>query len=376
MGTGKADTLRFYTVGISGTDSVFTPSSLATAVSFPLDFTNTSSGFYFDGIRGKDTLQLQYQVKAQFVSDDCGSRFFISNMELLKSTFDSIRVVDKSPSNRAGTNIEIYRCPRTDTMAIAFRQLVVSSTGARSSQALSLRMTNITPDFTNAPLYVDQQPSIIYLPVNIVDFEKQGMVVTFNTKDYGTKKVDLGYTLTDAVRYRPCGNQTFVSQMTINPVEDEMAFDSVGFVRDDNGRQIRSVSDPFTPMINIYRCPQTNLAGIYFLKESGAVDTARVTNIKVDGVNVTLQKNELQSINVPLNSAAPTTTITFEFQSGETKSVVLRHTNNNRVNFTACGTHTSFTGLTVQSSDFGTDGVSIRNASTQSIPTRNIEIIQ
>jgi hypothetical protein len=377
MGTGKSDTLRFYTIRISGTDSVFIPGSSSTTVGFPLDFTHDETKIFFDGIRGKDTLHFGYNVNAQFVSEDCGSRFVLTDLELLKSTFDSVRLLSRDPGNRAGVNLEIYRCPRTDTMTIAFRQLTVSSTGARSSQAMSVALESITPDFTGVPLYENQRASTVYLPVNLSD---SNMVFTFELLDGTTRKVNLDYTLTTTVRFKSCGEQTYATLMKILESDENFAFDSVGFVLDDLGRPIRAVLDPFDPMINIYKCPQTNIAGVYFRKSSGTADTVVVNAIRVDGVNIPLSSTSLQSVNVPMNPTEASTKIEFDLQSGGTKSITISHTRTDRVNFVACGTQGLFTDLKLEATDFDTVGkakdVRIPVTSLQSIPTKNIEIIQ
>src|SRR5689334_14822553 len=86
MGTGKADTLRFDNIRITGTDSIFNPSETAIAIGLPLDFTHDESKIFFEGYRGKDTLYMSYRVSTQFVSEDCGSRFILTDLHLLHSS--------------------------------------------------------------------------------------------------------------------------------------------------------------------------------------------------------------------------------------------------------------------------------------------------
>jgi hypothetical protein len=377
MGTGKPDTLRFYNIQLSGTDSIFIPGTNATAIGFPLDFTTDNTRIFFQSYRGKDTLHMGYQVHAQFVSEDCGSRFVLKDLDLFRSTFDSVRIISRTPGNKLGNNLEIYRCPRTDTMAIAFRQLTISPTGARSSQSMSVALKNVTPDFTGSPLYVNQRVGIVYLPVNMTD---PNMVVNFDLQESSLRELRLKYELNGVVRYKPCGYQTFAQAMEILASDDNVAFDSVSFVRDDNNRPIRSVLDPFDPMMNIYRCPQTNIAGIYFRKSSNVADTVEVNEIRVDGVAIPLASTSLQFVNVALNPSAASTKVEFDFQVGGTKSITISHTRTDNVNFSACGLQGLFTDLELTATDFDTVGtkkdVRIPVTNLQSVPTKNIEIIQ
>lgn len=376
MGTGKPDTLRFYNIKISGTDSIFIPSQTAIAIGLPLDFTHDDSKIFFEGYRGKDTLHLSYRVSTQFVSEDCGSRFILTNLDTLHSSFDSVRIVNRSPGNRPPANIEIYRCPRTDTMAIAFRQLTITSTGVRSSTPMSMPLDGVTPDFTGQTLYADQRPSIIYLPVNLAS---PNMVLNFVLEGSLPRELKLAYTLQNGVRFRPCGEQTYVTTMQIQPSAENLAFDSVSFVRDAAGRPVTSVLDPFDPMINVYRCPQVNIAGIYFRKSGGGADTVMVNEVRVDGVAMPLVSNSIQSINVPLNPTAATTTVAFDFQSGETRSLTISHTRVDRVAFPACGTQGFYSQLALSATDFDTVGtakdIKFPVTTLQSIPTKNIEIL-
>ena len=59
-------------------------------------------------------------AQVQFVSEDCGERYIFSDLKILEYDFDSVRIVNPTPTAPASTNIEIYRCPRTNLMGIDF----------------------------------------------------------------------------------------------------------------------------------------------------------------------------------------------------------------------------------------------------------------
>lgn len=374
MGTGKSDTLRMYGVTAGNTDSIFYRNTQATGIGLPLDFTTTETQYVFKTTRGDDTIAFRYNVNVQFVSEECGSKFVVENLDTTMYSFDSVRVVSRTPGTTAGGNIEIFRCPRTDTMAIAFRQLTLSGI-TESSQAMAVETNGITPDFTGEELYADQKVSIIYLPVNL-DLDKKKMVITFDQVENGLRKLDLSYTLTEVKRYRMCGIQTFASAMVINPVEAQFAFDSVGFVLNDDNAQIRSVLDPFDPMINIYRCPELDVAGLYFRKRNDSADSlVSLKSVTVDFLATNFAPTaETTFVRVPLNKEATTTTVTIEFQTGRKETLTLSYTATPTSRFrVACSDQNRlFSNLAVSTTTFIDTDVS--KSDLQSIPTRNIEI--
>ncbi|RAW03319.1 DUF6452 family protein [Pseudochryseolinea flava] len=376
MGTGKSDTLRMYGVTTQNTDSTFYRNTAATGIGIPLDFTTTESEYLFQTTRGDYSIALKYDVNVQFVSEDCGSKYVLENLETTGHTFDSIRLVSRTPGTTAGGNIEIFRCPRTDTMAVAFRQLTLSGT-TKSSQALVVETNGITPDFTGETLYGGEKVSIVYLPVNL-DVDKHAMVIDFDQVEGGLRKLDLNYTLTETQRYRPCGVQIFASEMIINAVESQYAFDSVGFVLNETNSSIRSVLDPFDPMINIYRCPDLDIAGIYFRNRQDRADsTVSLKSVTVNFQTTNYAPTEPTTfIRVPLNKSATNTTVTIEYQTGKIETLVLSYTATPITRFrVACSDqNTLFTNLAVVAQGTTLVGSQVPNASLQSIPTRNIEI--
>jgi hypothetical protein len=371
MGSSKSDTLFFTGIRMNDTDAVFANGVKLTGVALPLDFVTNHSEIFFSSNRGEDTLHLGYKVGAQFVSEDCGSRFILSDLEILKYSFDSIRVVNGAPGKTAGGNIEIFRCARTDTMTIAFRQLTVVGT-TRGSQAVNFDLNSLTADFVASPLYENQAKSIVYLPVNMVD---SSVVFTFDVVNVGVKKVDLSYKLTTRTLAKKCGEQIFVSGMTINKGDDAFTFDSVSFAKDDNDRPIRSVRDPFDPMIQIYLCPQFDIAELAFKNTTGKNSNVLLQKVSVstDTVNHA-PSDSVQLLKVPLNKNAGTTKIDFEFASGDKRTLTLKYERASKSYFrTACPEQTTvFTKLDTVATNFSK--IKIVQPNLPSIPVKNVEI--
>jgi len=371
IGSSKSDTLTFSGIMMNDTDSVFAQSKKVTGLALPLDYIKNHSELFFTSNRGKDTLFLQYKVGAQFVSEDCGSRFILSDLEILKYSFDSIRIVNDAPGRTAGGNIEIFRCARTDTMAIAFRQLTVNNS-VRSSQAVAVNLNSLISDFKATPLYQNQRKSIVYLPVNM---NTPAAVFTFDAEELGVKKLDLSYKLVNETKTKKCGEQTFVRTMVINTSVGTFAFDSVSFTKDDNDRPIRDVRDPFDPMIQIYLCPQFDIAEIAFKDTTKKDSKVLLTKVSVDFSTENFAPTDsVQLLKIPLNQSGTSTKVDFEFASGDKKTLTINYKKAEKRYFkTACPDQTQvFTALTAGTNDFRE--VKIVQADLPSVPVRNIEI--
>src|SRR5690349_19113941 len=101
MGSSALDTVFLYDVEAAGT-GFFRPESDSTDVTrvdVQLDFFSNQTTFTFLGKDGDHTLVLGYEKKSQFVSEDCGPRYILSDLKVLSADFegDSIRVISSRP---------------------------------------------------------------------------------------------------------------------------------------------------------------------------------------------------------------------------------------------------------------------------------------
>lgn len=378
MGTGKPDTVALLGIQLSGTDSVFYINNLVTGVGLPLNYITDETDIIFNSPDLARNMRLKYLVSTQFVSEDCGERYVLSQLEVLDHGFDSVKLVSASPGKTASNNIEVYRCPVTDVMNIAFRELTYNVTSQIGSSAVvPVYLTSVTDDYTSNIYYPDTRTASVYLPVNL-DLDRKGTTFTFNFADGTTRTLALDYTLTNIARYRPCGPQTFVSRMNIASGSD---FDSISFVTDSEVPR-RAIVDPPEAMINLYKCPVLNLAGVNFRQRSGTrviQDTVVVKELSVDfDTDIFYPNDTLRSVNVPLNPAADQTVITFKLQSGAqliTRTITVSYTRLATEPFErVCDQQMRFTGLQIVSSDFAT--VNLLNAELRSLPILNLEVIQ
>lgn len=307
LADNKADTVAMVGVTIDGTDSVFYPFRLVTGVELPLNFYASESEISFQRLNRDaaitDRLLLAYRSQIQFVSEDCGERFLISNLEVLESDFDSIQVVNASPGNTTSTNLVVYRCPQTDLMRVGFRQLNMDEDSIGT--LMDVFVDGILTDFSPDVLYPDDTASAFLLPLN--------PAATSARYDFdftsGSGHVTMGYRTVETTRYNLCGTQLFFADLAV--VDSD--FDKAIVVKD-------SIQDPPVTNILLQRCPDTNLVRIAFREEAGegaANVPVGVTGITADYTTETFYPNAtVSSVTLPLNDQADVTRFSIAFEEG------------------------------------------------------------
>src|SRR5690349_20141752 len=153
LGSTKVDTVAFLGVDIDGSDSTFIYQSdttflLASGIPLPLNYTRDETDITFRLVGGASYfMKLGYQANTQFVSEECGSRYELTDLTLLDYDFDSAVVVNHHPGKTASSNIEVFRCPVTDVVTLSFRDLYLSGK-IKTSKFASVPLDGINADFT------------------------------------------------------------------------------------------------------------------------------------------------------------------------------------------------------------------------------------
>ncbi|HEX5171659.1 MAG TPA: DUF6452 family protein [Cyclobacteriaceae bacterium] len=361
---GKADTVALIGVSMEGTDSIFYPSTLATGVFLPLNYLQNQSTIVFGRpgipVPYTNTLNLGYEAKAQFVSEDCGERFVLSKLNILSSDFDSTRLVSSSPTKNPSTNIIIYRCPISDFVRFSFRQWY---TDEEEGSDLEVVLNGATDDFTNyPPYYQGQEASTFRLPINAAS-----TATTFDIdfKDFGITTITLGYKSVSDVLYIPCGEQAFFSDISIEDYSSE--FNKVTIIHD-------SIQDPPVTNVAFYRCPVTNWVKIVFRESATSSATSPVNIVKITADYTSEEfyvgANEISTIELPLNEQADVTNFTFTLDTG-VKTLQLHYGRTTNLYHEICN-QTEMASLEVTASDFTTQ---VLDATVQFPTTNNIAII-
>jgi hypothetical protein len=211
MGSTKVDTVALWGVDIQGSDSIFMDTVLATGIPLPLNYTRDETDITFRFVGASYFMKLGYQSRTQFVSEDCGSRYELSDLALLEYDFDSARVINKSPGKTAASNIEVFRCPVTDIVTLSFRDLYISGR-TKTSKFVSVPLDGINADFTGTVFYPDSRTATVYLPV---DVSKTQTSFVFYYQNGESHSITLNYRTRTETRYEQCNTQTFIDSHSI-----------------------------------------------------------------------------------------------------------------------------------------------------------------
>src|SRR5688572_14617329 len=324
IGTGKGDSVAVWSVDEK--KFVQKPS-----FNYQLNYFVEEATIEFEGIDKTNFLSFGYTVKNQFISEDCGSAFVLSGLNIFEHDFDSARVINSTPSKGGGTNFEIYRCPETDTMTIDFNQLRANSDGViinnKTSTYVSHQFDSITTDFSG--IVFTGRGTTINLPV---DTTKNETTFTFKTGET-THTLVVGYNLVTEQRYAPCGIQTFVNELAIkgNPT-----FDSISFGLNANDEPARTLEDPHIANLRIYDCPPTNLMQVNF-RSNGAAKTVTIDSITADHFAGNLFKAYTNTtVTLPVDLSSTVSTFYIRYDNDATDTLRVEYTNTGLTLFDSC----------------------------------------
>jgi hypothetical protein len=208
MFDGRVDTVTFARVDVTGTQlTVFDEDTVVlTNLSVLVDYTATSSLIKVKTFERITDIELGYRVQGQFVSESCGPKFLLSELKVLNSNADSIAIANATPG--AGGNVNVYRCPRTNYLLLAFREL---EDGELRRDTLTL--AEKTADFNYTKLYAYSGAlSFIRLTLNLAS---NATTHTFEFEDGETKFITFNYSRADKMILPSCGVQTVIDDIRI-----------------------------------------------------------------------------------------------------------------------------------------------------------------
>lgn len=228
MSDNRADTVVFTSVTADGTDNAFisAPTAMTGIDKLSLNYFQDSTIFHFTAPDRIYDLDLRYLAQAQFVSEDCGHRFVLGNLRSGAGTsFDSVRILNPvpKPNLATGTNIEIYRCPNTSRVKLAFSTQVAIRT--------------ITTDYPAFILFDENPRSTINIPLNTAALVSN---VQFEFTDGTIKTLRLEYNNEERTLFETCGPQPVLSGFRV--VTEGTTFTTVQVVRN-------TIQDP--PLTNL-----------------------------------------------------------------------------------------------------------------------------
>ena len=323
IGTGQIDSLL-----LKDSTNIFKP---VTSLSGELNYFEHEGTLSFEDVEGPKFLSFGYTVKNQFISEECGSSFVLSDLRILEHDFDSVRVSNPTPTKTGGPNIEIYRCPETDILTIDFNQLLATTNGITITNPRSSFISHAFEEITNSEDSIfSGQAATVKLPV---DLSKNDATFIFKT-DISQDTVVLRYNRVTEERYKPCGVQTFVNNLTIGT----HTFDSLSYGLDEDFEPVRSLLDPQTANLRVFDCPQTNLLQVRFKTSTNTAQTVTIKSITAGHItgNLPLGPNPTSVVILPVDLESDASTFVIEYDDNSTDTVSVQYTRTALTLFNAC----------------------------------------
>jgi hypothetical protein len=313
LGSMAADSLRIDSITLNGVPLTGDP--VAAFISFEADRFETSSHIEIVSNGVTKVIDLNYVVKIQFVSEECGPRYILSDLQNTNHNFDSLAVVNTTPGRETSTlNIRIFRCPHPDTIGVNIYQLTMPETGKSTSRATTGDIASIVVDDVTT-MYENQTVSSLRLPVN-VEASQIKYAINFENGfgyDEPTRTFVVGYKVTEETRYRMCGTQPFVNDLEVL-TSTGVPLDSVSLIVESDGDTTSVVNDPVTSNFNIYRCPPTNIVQLAFFNNEIATSKT-ITSITSDyNADILYADVRASRVQLPLNPEATSTTFTINYE--------------------------------------------------------------
>lgn len=326
IGTGQGDSVLLKNFSNSGADTVIT------SFNFRLNYFVEEGLLTFEGIQKSHALAFGYTVKNQFISEECGSSFVLSDLRILSHDFDSARVINSSPTKAPGTNIEIYRCPETDTLTINFNQLFATTNGVTITNP---RSSFVSHPFDTITFQYDNEvfsgsAATVNLPVDLAGNEA---TYVFKT-DLAVDTLIVRYNTVTSQRYRPCGIQTFVNNLTIH----KHTFDSISFGLNADDEPARALLDPHIANLRVFDCPPTNLLRVGFKNSDNAAQSVTIKSITADHIpeNLLTEPASISTVDLPVDLASGVSTFYFQYEDDIIDTVSVQYSRSSLTLFDAC----------------------------------------
>ncbi len=106
---GTSLEISFDTITAIGTDSIFfTAKDTLSIYDIPLDPNSINTTFIFIRASVTDTLNLGYENQFVIIDEDCAPEIAFNNLEILNTSFDSLKIVESRLLIAVENNIKIF----------------------------------------------------------------------------------------------------------------------------------------------------------------------------------------------------------------------------------------------------------------------------
>jgi hypothetical protein len=205
---GGSDAFQLTSIVSPESDSTFYGDTTLSMIILPLNPKTEETHYTLHGPDGENTLLFGYQRQVQFVSAECGERYYFQNLDVLEHDFDSVRVVNTiptpTPTPTGAKNIEIYRCATTNLMRINFKDPTI--------------VQGITSDFMTIVVPPGTELHDFVLPLNT---NNDSTTYQFDFGD-DVKTLRVRYSRTPGTLASQCGEQTFLDDLQVSNAVTDM----------------------------------------------------------------------------------------------------------------------------------------------------------
>lgn len=106
----RADTIAVAALGTVEPPLLFDLDTTFSKRVLPLNYFEDETTFFIESEDTVRFLRLGYVSQAQFVSEDCGEKFVLSELRVIEHNFDSVRLVRDVPAiDGSTTHLEIFQ---------------------------------------------------------------------------------------------------------------------------------------------------------------------------------------------------------------------------------------------------------------------------
>jgi len=205
---GGNDAVQLISVQSPDTDSIFEASTESKIV-LPLNPKTEQTLYTLQGTDDTNTLVFGYKRQVQFVSEECGERYYYQDLNVLSHDYDSVRVTNTIPTPEpepsGAKNVEIFRCAITNLLRIKF--------------PAQTPVEQIASDFVTIVLPPDAMLEDFVLPLNVNDS------TTMYRFDFptGSKTLKVRYSRNQKEIAKVCGDQWFLHNLHVNSMVTDLS---------------------------------------------------------------------------------------------------------------------------------------------------------
>ncbi|HMP98139.1 MAG TPA: hypothetical protein PKC24_00070 [Cyclobacteriaceae bacterium] len=207
MFDGRADTVFISGIQIEGRPEIFWPNRLSAGVIMPMNPYGNEIRYFIEQASGTKQLDLTYNRRLQLITEDCGERILLEDVQIVAHNFDSVRVINLEQSNPVA-RVEIFRCPQPRDFRFIFRTFDANDNKI-SEQVL---VESISANFIEEPILSNANIRAANLPLNLND---DVAAYYFEFPSGARDTLFISYNALQRNLFKVCGATTLYNQLDV-----------------------------------------------------------------------------------------------------------------------------------------------------------------